>query len=278
MRKLLRADFRRLFASRTFWLCMAGMVVFSAALLFDSYNVMLTYVEEKVYIEDALFNYPPLLGFVLAAVAGMAVGADYADGTIRNKLISGSERRRVYLSHLIVSCAAGALLAIVFIVPMLAVGLSILDGFASSTARGALLIAASFLGIMANAAIAAAVSLGFQNRTAAVLVSLALMAAMLFAASYVNARLDEQEMTYSPIIITMDDVADIEQVPNPNYIDSTKRIVYQWIDDILPAGQAIQLADGANPEHTERWPFTAALVALLASGIGYAVFKRKDIQ
>ncbi len=278
MRKLLRADFRRLASSKTFWFCMVGMLVLSVSLLFNIHGMEARFPEEEWFLENNLFNYPPILGFVIAAVAGMVTGADYADGTIRNKLIAGSERRWVYLSQLIVNCAAGLALAAVYVAPIALIGPHVSDGFENS-GKAALLIAMSAFGLLGFSAISTAFALGMQNRTAAVLTSLALMTGLFTGASYLHEQLMQGPTMPQPIVITQDGVvSDLEEVPNPFYVDGIKREIFQWLNDTNPHGQALQLADRANPEHLERWPFTAAAVMLLSSGIGYAIFKRKDIK
>lgn len=287
MRKLLRADFRRLASNKTFGLCLLGMFLISAWVLFDLYRMQIQFPDEKWFVEGDLFSYAPTLGFVIAAVAGMVTGADYADGTIRNKLIAGSERRWVYLSQLVVNCAACLALAAAYVLPVVIVGPAVSDGF-EHPGKDALLVAASALGLVGFSAIATALALGIQNRTAAVLTSLAVMTGLFCGASYINARLHEEPTMMPPVTITQGGVeayiagdgigTGVEELPNPYYVSGTRRTVYQWISDINPQGQAIQLADRADPEHLGRWPFTAAAVTLLASGAGYTVFKRKDIK
>lgn len=40
----------------------------------------------------------------------------------------------------------------------------------------------------------------------------------------------------------------VEQLPNPQYIEGTPRIVLEVLSDLLPSGQAIQLADAFDTE------------------------------
>ena len=211
-------------------------------------------------------------------MVGMFTGADYSDGTIRNKLIVGCERRHIYLSHLIAGCAMGAAAVAVSAVPMLLIGLPMSDGFGIPNARAAAMLVLSVPCAMAFSSICTAITLGIQNRTAAVIVAFAVMIALFCGGLIVDGRLNGPEMVPGPVTISADGVEMAEERPNPAYLDGARREVYQWIDDILPSGQVIQMAAGADPGHMERWPFTSALVILLSSGIGYAIFKRKDIK
>ena len=277
MRKLLRADFARLRVNKTFWVVMLGMVGVCLFLMFDLWQWRTRYPDVEAHFENYLFNYAPFMGFCLAMIVGMLTGADYSDGTMRNKLIVGRERWEIYLSHLIVSSAIGALLVLGCVVPMLLIGLPMSSGFGIPSDRAALMILFSIPATVAFAAICTAITMGIQNRTAAVIVCFVVMMVLFCGNLILNGRLGEPEMTRD-YAITVNGVEASEEKPNPFYIGGTKRVVYQWIHDTLPSGQTIQMADGADPEHMERWPFTSAAVILLSSAIGYAIFKRKDIK
>ena len=277
MRKLLRADFTRLRVSKTFWLTMAGVLAVCLYLIFDLYSWKANHPDVAQYFENDLFNYAAFMGFCCAIVVGMLTGTDYSDGTIRNKLIVGSERLCIYLSHWIVACAVSAALVAVFVVPMMAIGLPISDGFGIPAERVAALLLLSILTTIAFASICLAITLGIQNRTAAVIVGFVVMMALFCGSMVCSGRLNQPEMI-APYAVTVDGVRTEKLEHNPRYIDGTEREIYQWIHDILPSGQTIQMANGADPEHMERWPFTSALVILAASSVGYAVFKRKDIK
>lgn len=57
---------------------------------------------------DMYFTEYALIAVIaLAAFTALLVGADYSDGTIRNKLVAGSRRSCVYLSSLAVQIVAG---------------------------------------------------------------------------------------------------------------------------------------------------------------------------
>ena len=277
MRKLLRADFARLKVSKTFWLTLAGVLAVCLYLIYDLYAWKARHPDVAQYFENDLFNYAAFMGFCCAIVVGMLVGSDYSDGTIRNKLIVGSERLRIYLSHWIVACAVSVAFVAVFVVPMLAIGLPISDGFGIPANRVAAQILLSILTTIAFASICLAITLGTQNRTAAVIVAFALMIALFCGALICRAKLDQPE-TFAPYSLVEGSLVQEEEQPNPYYIDGVERAVYQWIQDVQPYGQVVQTADGADPEHMERWPFTSALVILASSSIGYSIFKRKDVK
>lgn len=79
----------------------------------------------------------------------------------------------------------------------------------------------------------------------------------------------------------------IEQLPNPQYIDGTPRVVLEVLNDLLPSGQAIQLADTFDTEGMTdksiantpyKWLVYSSLITFLISGLGIVLFKQKEIK
>ena len=79
----------------------------------------------------------------------------------------------------------------------------------------------------------------------------------------------------------------VEQLPNPQYIEGTPRIVLEVLSDLLPSGQAIQLADAFDTEGMTdesianapyRWMGYSLLVTFLTSVLGIALFRKKEIR
>ena len=101
MRNLLHANLYRLGRSLIFW----GLLLFNAV-----YAVI-----------DARMGNPQFLSFttntglVSAVLISFYVGADYSDGTIRNKLASGHRRGDVYLANLLAVLSAMLALNAVFL-------------------------------------------------------------------------------------------------------------------------------------------------------------------
>ena len=79
----------------------------------------------------------------------------------------------------------------------------------------------------------------------------------------------------------------IEQLPNPQYIDGTPRVILEILNDLLPSGQAIQLADAFDTEGmtdesianaSYRWMGYSSLITFLISVLGIALFRQKEIK
>lgn len=110
MTNLLRADFRRLFKSRAFYICTALLFIAGTALPLIHYITMHEYPQAMSF--DMYFTVYALIAVIaLAAFSALFVGADYSDGTIRNKLVAGARRGGVYLSNLTVQTVTGLIVS-----------------------------------------------------------------------------------------------------------------------------------------------------------------------
>ena len=266
MRKLLRTDLFCLRRNRVLWLCMAAAFVISALFL-----LRLSTDNENMRTLDAAFlQLLPFLSILHAAFIGLFLGIEYQDGTMRNKLVVGHSRRAVYGA--VIGCFAILLAWTASVV----IGVIKFGWFAAPAGTLLLCAAAILLLTMAEAAILTLLCLLVTNRAvsgvAAILLAFALL---LLGSSFYNALCEPE--TTSAAVMTANGFEIGEPEPNPYYISGTLRTVYQFAVDALPSGQAILLA---NQELTHPVVSLCASVGitLLASAIGMAVFKRKDLK
>ena len=105
MRKLLRANFARLWRSRTFWVEMAFMALICVAFLIDNRNN-----DSNWTLDGGCFNYAFFVPILTAIVTALYIGSEYSDGTMRNKCVIGHQRKDIYLANLIVCVTASVLL------------------------------------------------------------------------------------------------------------------------------------------------------------------------
>ncbi len=88
--------------------------------------------------------------FIAAVFVGVFVGTEYSDGTIRNKIITGHSRCRIYLANTLVCTLAAVLMNLSFILATLILGDAILTPSRFSTRE------ILFCSLSSSAAIAAA--------------------------------------------------------------------------------------------------------------------------
>ncbi|MGN0205564.1 MAG: ABC transporter permease [Coprococcus sp.] len=277
MRKLLSASFSRLWKDKLFWIMTAAMFIFSLITMLSSAhsaNVM----SQSGYVrtlDDYFFNLAPLMGLFDAIFISMFLGTEYADGTMRNKLIVGHTRRHIYLTNFIVCFTAGLcfiaawLLGEIpgfFLIGPLEMGI---PGFLVY-----LLVAAGFTAALS--AIFTFVGTMTDNKALTVVLTLTVWLGILLASSALYDRLCEPEME-SGVMLTANGMEIQDPTPNPMYLSGTKRTVCECLLEFLPTGQTILMSDTAI-EHPLRQSLFSITITAGTTLAGFAAFHKKNIR
>ena len=271
MLKLLRANFFCLRRSKALWLCTAGAFALSAAFLLG------VHVSEDggAALDDMFMQIFPFLSILHAAFTSLFLGAEYQDGTLRNKLIAGHSRRSVYGAYLITAAAGCWIIALGWLAGCAAGALRF--GWFTMPGRTMLLVLSVILLLTAAlTAIFTLVGLLLPNRAAAAVVSIVLAFALLLAGSFLYNALNEPELTQSAVA-TENGFEFSEPVPNPFYVGGERRAAYQFALDALPSGQGIQLANRELTRPALSMAASAGIV-LLCAAAGMVCFRRKDLK
>lgn len=279
MRKLLRANFARLWKDRMFWLCIGVMAAIAICVCANFYyEINVAEYKLTVTLDDALFTWSVLIGGFAAAFCSLFLGVEYSDGTIRNKLMVGHRRAAIYLANLVTCLAACLLMAACYMVCFSAIGIPLFG----LPAAGLAVLAKVLLGcVMVTAVFAAlftAVAMACQNKAAVAVICLIAYFALLFVSMFIQGRLEEPEMWDSYYYLSENgELVRGEAEPNPHYVSGFKREVCEFLDELLPVGQALQLVN-LQPEHPVRQLGYSALLVLLSTFAGLAVFRKKDLK
>lgn len=281
MSRLLAADFARLWKNRHFRACAGFMASFGACMVFLAYYTRCRTGYERP-VESVCFSYANLMGIAAAAFVSLFWGTEYSEGTIRNKLVTGHERYKVYLSGLIVNAAGVLVINAVCAAVILGLGIPLLGMRGTYVLQFAVLqVLITVLMDLSFASLFTLNSMLNQNKASVTAVSIIAAVFLLFASGYIHSRLNEPEM-YEPYTYTTDKgyVISREAEPNPGYLgEGTKRKVYELLDELLPSSQGLQIeAGGVTGENAGRMALYSGMVVLLSSGAGIAVFQRKDIK
>ena len=277
MRKLLGANFARLKKSKVFWICMGFMFLFGVYRILNQYQDIVEFgADGYTSMNVSLFNHAVPIGILCAVFVSLFIGTEYSDGTIRNKLVIGHSRTSVYLSNLITGIAAALLMVIAYTIPVCALGFPLVGSLTApapliaATALGCVLMTAAFCSLYTL------LSMDCQNKAIVAVITILASFVLLMAASLIAARLDAPEY-YSNYVMTEEGPSVTEEMPNPDYLRGTKRLVYETILDILPTGQGIQYA---SMQAADLWqmPLYSAGIILLSTGTGIAIFRKKDIK
>ena len=101
MNNLLSAYFQRLIKSKLYW-CLLGLMILSGIIIpILAHREMIAYGTDYT-LESRLVWHFLIIGFIVAIFCSWFLGTDYSDGTIRNKIIAGNSRLKIYLSALLI--------------------------------------------------------------------------------------------------------------------------------------------------------------------------------
>ena len=275
MRKLLAASFSRLWKEKIFWFVFLIMSIGSVCYNWIGYNEI---IKVQIYVEDVIFCMLPMSGFIFALFISMRLGTEFEEHTIRNKFIVGYSRTQVYFAEYITCTVASMILLGIMLLFSTAFGLLLSLEFQSSWHELSLLLFCCFLIASVFSAMFVGISMNVGSKAASLVASIVFLFAILLLASFCINALAEEPMTYSNIVITVEDGVQFgDLIENPAYVDGTQRSVYELIADILPTGQAIQM-NNLEFERASRWPVLSLMMLVIATVAGYLPFRERDIR
>ena len=277
MRKLLSANFSRLWKSKVFWLSTAAMFIISIVNILNSARVYQSLATDGFFkpLEYFYFQFAPYIAAIMGLFISLFLGTEHSDGTLRNKLIVGHSRTNVFMANFIV-CLVGCLaITATWLIGGLP-GLFLIGpfemGFSGFTAY--CLIAIGFTA--AFTAIFVWVATSSTNKALTVVFTIILFAVMVMIGSGVYERLSEPEFNSGMAFIDGEFV-EMDATPNPLYISGTLRIIFEWLRDLMPMSQAINMA--LSPiEHPVRVIIGSALTSVIITALGVVSFRRKALK
>lgn len=277
MKKLLSANFYRLWKSKCFWVTLAalfGLCLGQCLFGIESARRMMEQGYEEVRNKN-FFYCAPMVGPFLAVFIGFFVGTEYSDGTIRSKLTVGYRRWQVYFANFL-TCFVGswAFLAAWWMawLPFLAV-LGPLEMGLSGAMRYAL-AAVGFFAVYT--AIFTALASCVPHKALAVILSLAVFVGLFLVGSKIVSVLDVSEF-YSGAVFREGDLVALPSTPDPRYLTGRARAICEFFQDLLPSSQSLRMAR-AQMEAPFRCTLLSAVLTVCVTILGAAAFRRKDIK
>ncbi len=279
MNNLIIAGIRRLVKTRAYRTTAAIVA------LIGLFQITLMYRDYKTgvgtpYYDNALFSIAAIGMFALAAAVSLFVGSEYSDGTIRNKIAVGHTRFSIYMSLLFTSVIVGWLLVAVWTAVYLIPG-AILMEHANPLRVYLCLYLAMFLELAVFSAIFTFLSVTLGNKAGSAVVCILLTLMLMIHGIVIESLLEEPEY-YSPEY-TISDTGEVSYTgvlePNPNYIPegSPKRVFYEFLMDVTPGGQALQIA-GHTMDNTSKICLYDIGWLVLITGAGILLFRRKNLK
>ena len=279
MIKLLKANLARLWKNKVFWL---GFLVLNVFCIIQKIGLIQDTIEVH-YLEETFWIQAYVLGIILSVFISLFIGAEYEYGTIRNKIISGYDRSEIYLANIFACIIAGWIMCTGCLISSLFVGVPFLGFFHVELSEILLQGICVFALSAAYTAIYCFFAMLIHNRTITAIACIMLSFLLLFSGTVVSNRLDESEYYYIPDaslgIGEIDDGSNSEWICNPDYLEGTKRRIYEIVFEVIPGGQSLQLSGMLNEHTSYTEMFSASLAWIIIScGCGVLLFCRKDLR
>lgn len=281
MRKLLFADFARLWKNRIFWLGMVFLCGLGAVAIAGRYQDIL---------EDPNCAYTTADGFwflggmyisvVLSVFISLWLGTEYHDGTVRNKLTVGHTRKAIYAANWLTCTISSLMMHIGYILVVAVCGGLLLEPFRMPVFVLVVSVLVSLLAVVAMSSVFVLIAMLVSSRSTGAVISMIAALVMIFGSMIVYSRLSAPEYYDSNFVVNINgEYIQEDPIPNPKYLRGTEREIYQFIQDFQPVGQMMQFNVGDDfPENIVRFPVYSLVLTLLTTGVGYALFRRKDIR
>ena len=280
MIKLLYADFSRIIKNKLFWLCllvMVGLPLYAVGVRYYDYFIAHETIWETA---DGLWFVGGIYVAVIQAIfISLFIGAEFSEGTIRNKLTVGHTRSAIYFSNLITCSAVSLFYHLIYIIVLFGAGSLLLKSWDTPVKTLMILTALSLMTVIALSAIFTMLAMLIHNRSFGAVTAMLVAMAMLIGAMTLVSMLNAREYIDSAFV--MNEVGEFVQsapIPNPRYLTGVKREVYQHILNLIPVGQMIQFGNLQDVSSMYFLPLYAMIVVMVCTGVGLMIFQRKNIR
>ena len=260
MSKLLYANFFRLWRNRLFQIGLGFMFFAGGFLVFQQYRQLVGY-GTNVKLDSTMFGYTIMIGVISSIFCSLFVSTDYNDGTIRNKVITGSRRAEIYIANLIVNIVASFLLCFSYILANIVIGVPLIGTLETPLPKVLLILAGSLLTVIAFCSVFTMISLLIQSKAIAPVVCIVAMFLSIAFFNEVQRILDQPEFWYDGTV-------------NTAYVDGTEREVLEFLYNAIPAGQEMQYSRRSTENIGEMAAYAGGLT-VITTGIGAFFFNRK---
>lgn len=244
MSKLVSANFSRLIRNKFFWIGLALVIGIAAFIAID-------FVQDHPWCREQIshetkavcFKYTPVIAGIVALFAGLFVGEEYSNKTIRNKIASGYSKKEIYCANWLVCTAVGCLFYLAFFL-IIALPIAPWKGLAKYNTnvvaefmRSALI---NLFAILSLVSIVVFVAMFVKNRIIGVVATLGCVL-LLFLAS----ELMFEGISVKQFKTVLDEETGMAmELVNPEYKNDLKRKIIQTVMDFQPFGQILQVKNG----------------------------------
>ena len=142
------------------------------------------------------------------------------------------------------------------------------------------LVLCSFIMSVAFTALCILTAMLCQNKALTAVINILAACFLLIISIYIMSRLRQPEFYSGYTLNTETGEIDVsEGEPNPDYLRGTEREVYQFLNDFLPTGQAINIpGQGELSQSPGLLAAYSASIIIVSTGIGVFAFRKRDVK
>lgn len=289
MYKLLKANLFRLKKDIVFWLFIfasIGIAIFEVWQAND--NIQKSFGNYKVTIYEAISEFVEPIGLAIGLFVSLFIGNEFSSGIIRNKIISGHKREKIYLSYLINIIISVIIAWIIYSCVILLVGRNIFETSNKSLSEIIITIINIILNIVCFCSMFLLITMVFSDPTINVI-----LCVMLFFMSFLfisNLSLTVNATPYKLVsngFTENGEITDVVTEPNNLYIENkTERNIVKSLYFLLPTGQAGEINYSSyypkeikqRREYLNTLPLYSIFSTCFMSFWGICIFKNKDLK
>ena len=288
MYKLLNASFYRLRKNKIF----LGLVILT--IIIATFMLISEYLDKVKYssvfgissntTDILLMKFINIIGFFIAIFTSLFVGAEYSDGTIRNKIVAGHSRKNIYLSNLIVSILVGIFLELIYLIIVLIVSIPIFGLVQMSFLQLVVILLDIIMIIIVYSSIFNFIALICSNITISTVSSLLLILIMFVIDMLLSPTANSTEYIQKNIVMDEQGNVTYEVVKNEDYPGKLVQTICKTISNFNPVSQAIEISGNKiemNEEdfnNLKRYPLYSLGLIIIITAIGIYLFNIKELK
>ena len=288
MYKLLNASFSRLRKNKIFLGLVILTIIIAAFMLISEYLDKVKYSSvfgiSSNTTDILLTNFINIIGFFIAIFTSLFVGAEYSDGTIRNKIVAGHSRKNIYLSNLIVSIIVGLILEFIYLIIISIVAIPLFGSIQMTFSQFAFILLDMIMIIIAYSSIFNFIALICSNITISTVSSLLLILIMFVIDMLLSPTANSTEYIQKNKVMDEQGNITYEIVKNEDYLGKIIQTTCKTIINFNPVSQAIEISGNKiemNEEdfnNLKRYPLYSLGLIIIITAIGIYLFNIKELK
>ena len=288
MYKLLNASFSRLRKNKIFLGLVILTIIIAAFMLISEYLDKVKYSSvfgiSSNTTDILLMKFINIIGFFIAIFTSLFVGAEYSDGTIRNKIVAGHSRKNIYLSNLIVSIVVGLILEFIYLIIISIVAIPLLGSIQMTFSQFAFILLDMIMIIIVYSSIFNFIALICSNITISTVTSLLLILIMFVTDMFLSPTANSTEYIQKNIVMDEQGNVTYEVVKNEDYPGKLVQTICKTISNFNPVSQAIEISGNKinmNEEdfnNMKVYPLYSLGLIIIITAIGIYLFNIKELK